>query len=267
VRETYGVVLPELNLTELTGKLIVIEGTDGVGRSTQINLLKPWLEQLGRAVLDTGLSRSELAGRGIKQAKEGHILGPITLSLFYATDFADRLESEIIPALRSGFVVLTDRYIYSLMARAIMRGLDPGWVRNLFGFALRPDAIFYLRVSVDELIPRVVFSRGFDYWESGMDLYPSEDMYEAFRKYQTALLVQFDKLAEEDGFEVIDATPDAHAVFRRLQEGISRVLSGETRAPLFAAEANAGTAEKAKEKEGKPAAQAPGKESDQEASR
>lgn len=267
MRESYGVVLPELNLAELTGKLIVIEGTDGVGRSTQINLLRPWLEQLGRAVLDTGLSRSELAGRGIKQAKEGHTLGPITLSLFYATDFADRLENEIIPALRSGFVVLTDRYIYSLMARAIMRGLDPGWVRNLYGFALRPDAIFYLRISVDDLIPRVVFSRGFDYWESGMDLYPSEDMYEAFRKYQTALLVQFDKLAEEDGFEVIDATPDAHAVFRRLQEGISRVLSGEPRSPLFAGEAPATPGEKVKEKEGKPVAQAAGKDSDQEASR
>jgi dTMP kinase len=254
VRETYGVVLPNLDLTELTGKLIVIEGTDGVGRSTQINLLKPWLEQMGRAVLDTGLSRSELAGRGIKQAKEGHTLGPITLSLFYATDFADRLENEIIPALRSGFVVLTDRYIYSLMARAIMRGLDPAWVRNLYGFALRPDAIFYLRIGIDDLIPRVVFSRGFDYWESGMDLFPSEDMYEAFRKYQTALLVQFDKLAEEDGFEVIDATPDAHAVFRRLQEGISRVLSGEPRTPLFAADAHAPSSEKAKAKEGKPGA-------------
>jgi dTMP kinase len=270
VRESYGVVLPELNLAELTGKLIVIEGTDGVGRSTQINLLKPWLEQLGRAVLDTGLSRSQLAGAGIKQAKEGHTLGPITLSLFYATDFADRLESEIIPALRSGFVVLTDRYIYSLMARAIIRGLDPAWVRNLYGFALRPDAIFYLRVDVDELIPRVVFSRGFDYWESGMDLYPSEDMYEAFRKYQTALLAQFDKLAEEDGFDVIDATPDAHTVFRRLQEGISRVLSGEPPAPLFAGATLAAAGEKTektKEKEGKPAAHAAGKETDQPASR
>src|SRR6266704_3668561 len=100
MRETYGVVL-----TDLTGKLIVIEGTDGVGRSTQIDLLMPWLEQQGRAVVDTGLSRSALAGKGIKQAKEGHTLGPLTLSLFYATDFADRLESEIVPALRAGFVV------------------------------------------------------------------------------------------------------------------------------------------------------------------
>ncbi len=266
MRETYGVLLPGLNLAELTGKLIVIEGTDGVGRSTQINLVKPWLEQLGHAVLDTGLTRSELAGKGIKQAKEGHTLGPITLSLFYATDFADRLENQIVPALRSGFVVLTDRYIYSLMARAIIRGVDPGWVRNLYGFALRPDAIFYLRIGVDDLIPRVVFSRGFDYWECGMDLYPSEDMYEAFRKYQAALLAQFDKLAEEDGFEVIDATPDVHTVFRRLQEGITRVLSGQPRTPLFASEARP-TEDKAKGKEARVPAHASAQEAEQEASR
>src|ERR1700686_5847737 len=125
MKETYGVRLPGLDLHDLVGKLIVIEGTDGVGRSTQINLLKPWLEQQGRAVLDTGMTRSELAGKGIKQAKEGHTLGKITLTLFYATDFADRLEHEIVPAFRAGFVVLTDRYIYSLMARSMVRGLDP----------------------------------------------------------------------------------------------------------------------------------------------
>jgi dTMP kinase len=227
------VVLPGTNLAELTGKLIVVEGTDGVGRSTQIKLLRPWLEQQGRAVLDTGIKRSELAGKGIQQAKEGHTLGRVTLSLFYATDFADRLENQIIPALRAGFVVLTDRYIYSLMARAIVRGVDPAWVRNAYNFALKPDAVFYLRIGVDELIPRVVFSTGFDYWESGMDVHPSEDMYESFRKYQTALLAEFDNLAQEYNFEVIDATADIRSVFDRLCAGISRVLSGEPREPLF----------------------------------
>ncbi len=234
MRETYGVVLPGLKLEELTGKLIVIEGTDGVGRSTQINLLKPWLEQQGRAVLETGVSRSSLAGSGIKQAKEGHTLGRVTLSLFYATDFADRLENEIVPALRAGFVVLTDRYIYSLMARAMVRGIDPAWVRSVYSFALKPDAVFYLRIGVDDLIPRVVFSRGFDYWESGMDLHPSEDMYESFRKYQGALLNQFEVLAEEYGFEIVDASADEKKVFERLKAGIARVLSGEPREPLFA---------------------------------
>ena len=121
---------------ELKGKLIVLEGTDGVGRSTQIGLLKQWLENHGHAVLDTGMTRSALAGKRLKRAKEGHTLGGITMSLFYATDFADRLENEIIPALRAGFVVLTDRYIYSLMARAIVRGADPDWLREVYGFAL-----------------------------------------------------------------------------------------------------------------------------------
>jgi len=231
MRETYGVVLPEMNLTDLTGRLIVIEGTDGVGRTTQINLLKPWLEQQGRAVLETGMTRSSLAGKGIKQAKEGHTLGRVTLSLFYSTDFAERLENEIVPALRAGFVVLTDRYTYSLMARALVRGIDPAWIRNAYSFALKPDVVFYLRIGVDDLIPRVVFSRGFDYWESGMDLHPSEDMYESFRKYQTDLLKQFDVLAEEYKFEVIDASTDVRTIFGQLRDGVSRVLSAE---PLFA---------------------------------
>ncbi len=225
MRSTYGVVLPDMKLDNLPGKLIVIEGTDGVGRSTQIRLLRPWLEQQGRAVVDTGMTRSKLAGKGIKQAKQGHTLGRVTLNLFYATDFADRLENEIVPALRAGFVVLTDRYTYSLIARAAVRGIDPAWVRNVYRFALIPDAVFYLRIGVDDLIPRVVFSTGFDYWESGMDLHPSEDMYESFQKYQTALLAEFENLVEEYHFKVIDATQDIPVVFENLREGISKVLT------------------------------------------
>jgi dTMP kinase len=238
MRSTYGVVLPEMKLDNLPGKLIVIEGTDGVGRSTQIQLLKPWLEQLGRAVVDTGMTRSKLAGRGIKQAKQGHTLGRVTLNLFYATDFADRLENEIVPALRAGFVVLTDRYIYSLIARAVVRGIDPAWIRNVYRFALIPDAVFYLRIGVDELIPRVVFSTGFDYWESGMDLHPSEDMYDSFQKYQTALLAQFENLVEEYKFKVIDASQDIPVVFKDLQEGISDVLADSEPPSLEIAVAN-----------------------------
>ena len=124
--------------------------------------MKQWLENHGHAVLDTGMTRSALAGKRLKQAKEGHTLGPITMSLFYATDFADRLENEILPALRAGFIVLTDRYIYSLMARASVRGNDPEWLREVYGFALKPDAIFYLRLSVDDLVTRVLHSSGFD---------------------------------------------------------------------------------------------------------
>jgi dTMP kinase len=229
MRETYGVMLPGMDLSNLPGKLIVIEGTDGVGRSTQINLLKPWLEQEGRAVLVTGMSRSTLAGRGIKRAKEGNTLGRITATLYYATDFADRLENEIVPALRAGFVVLTDRYIFSLIARALVRGIDPPWIRSLYNFALKPDAVFYLRIGVEDLIPRVVFSHGFDYWESGMDLHASEDMYESFCKYQGALMTQFDGLAEEYGFHVVDATKSIEAIFGQLRNGIQRVLKGGER--------------------------------------
>jgi dTMP kinase len=179
------------------------------------------------------LSRSGLVGKGIKRAKEGHTLGRITLTLFYGTDFADRLEHEIVPALRAGFVVLTDRYIYSLIARAIVRGLDPEWVRKVYGFALKPDAVFYLRIAVDDLIPRVVFSRGFDYWESGMDVYSTEDMYEGFRKYQTSLLEQFDRLADEYNFKVVDATPEPKKIFEKLRAGITKVLEGDAARPAL----------------------------------
>ena len=132
-------------------------------------------------------------GPGLKQAKEGHTLGPITLNLFYATDFVDRFESQILPALRAGFVVLTDRYIYSLMARAMVRGADPGWIRSIYGLALKPDAVFYLRIGIDDLIPRVLQRGGFNHWESGMDMHFGEDLFDSFVNYQSRLLKQFDE--------------------------------------------------------------------------
>ncbi|HTF92542.1 MAG TPA: thymidylate kinase [Verrucomicrobiae bacterium] len=222
----FGQGLPNIDLDELKGKLIVLEGTDGVGRSTQIGLLKQWLENHGHAVLDTGMTRSALAGKRLKQAKEGHTLGPITMSLFYATDFADRLENEILPALRAGFIVLTDRYIYSLMARASVRGNDPEWLREVFGFALKPDAIFYLRLSVDDLVTRVLHSSGFDYWESGMDLHMGEDLYESFVRYQRWLLAEFDKMVEVYGFQIVDASRPIEEVFEDLHQHVARVLNG-----------------------------------------
>lgn len=224
MRQTYGKQLPAMTLSGLAGKLIVIEGTDGAGRTTQINQLKQWLEELGHAVLDTGMTRSRLAGEGIHRAKEGNNLGHVTQSLFYATDFIDRLENEIIPALRAGFIVLTDRYIYSLMARATVRGMDPSWLRSIYSVALIPDAIFYLRIGLDQLLPRVVFSRGFNYWESGMDLFPGHDMYDSFCMYQTALLAEFDRLSEEYHFETIDASADAETVCKHLKARILEAL-------------------------------------------
>lgn len=229
MRATYGKPLPEMRLDGLGGKLVVIEGTDGAGRSTQINLLKPWLEELGHAVVDTGMTRSPLAGDGIRRAKEGNNLGRVTQSLFYATDFVDRLENEIVPALRAGFIVLTDRYIYSLMARAIVRGMNPHWIRSIYSVALQPDAIFYLRLGLDQLLPRVVFTRGFDYWESGMDLYPGHDMYDSFCSYQAALLTEFDRMSSEFNFEMVDASPDAKTVCEHLKKNILQLLERDSR--------------------------------------
>lgn len=219
----FGKGLPGIDPEELKGKLIVLEGTDGVGRSTHISLLKQWLENNGHAVLDTAMTRSPLAGKRLRRAKEGHTLGGITMSLFYATDFADRLENEMIPALRAGFVVLTDRYIYSLMARAVVRGADPEWMRGVYGFALKPDAILYLRVKIDDLVTRALQSTGFDYWESGMDLHMGEDMYDSFVEYQNRLLTQFDKMMDGDGFEVIDASRSIEDVFEDLKNRVSRL--------------------------------------------
>jgi dTMP kinase len=221
----FGEGLPDVDPAELKGKLIVLEGTDGVGRSTHIGLLKQWLENHGHAVLDTGMTRSALAGKRLKRAKEGHTLGGITMSLFYATDFADRLENEIIPALRAGFVVLTDRYIYSLMARAIVRGADPEWLREVYGLALRPDAIFYLRVNIDDLVTRVLQSTGFDYWESGMDMHMGDDMYESFIRYQKWLLAEFDKMVDTHGFEIVDASGSIEEVFEDLRVRVDRVVA------------------------------------------
>jgi len=229
MRRTYGKILPGMNLGDLLGKLIVVEGTDGAGRTTQIDLLKTWLEQRGHAVLDTGMTRSALAGEGIRRAKEGNNLGRVTQSLFYATDFIDRLENEIAPALRAGFIVLTDRYIYSLMARAIVRGMYAAWIRSIYSVALVPDAVIYLRISVDQLIPRVIFSRGFDYWESGMDVFPGQDMYENFRSYQTALLAEFERLSTEYHFETVDASADVKTVFAELQTKVLRILESDSR--------------------------------------
>ncbi len=208
----------------LPGRLIVIEGTDGVGRSTQLSLLRPWLESSGYAVVDTEMTRSVLAGSGLKQAKEGHTLGPITLNLFYATDFVDRFENQIVPALRAGFVVLTDRYIYSLMARAIVRGADRHWIRSIYGLALKPDAIFYLKIGLDDLIPRVLQRGGFDYWESGMDMRLGADLYESFVNYQTQLITEYEKMTREFNFHVIDASMPVELMAEQLKEAILPLL-------------------------------------------
>ncbi len=140
-------------------------------------------------------------------------------------NFADRLEREIIPALRAGFIMLTDRYIYSIIARALVRGTDPAWIRGLFSFALVPDIVFYLQADVSNLVPRVLNARGFDYWESGLDFLPGRDYYDNFVEYQRRLLAQFDAIADEYGFHRIDANRSMHEVFKDLQRGIQNVIA------------------------------------------
>jgi len=224
----YSEPLPGVDISELQGRLIVIEGPDAVGRSTQIALLRQWLEQEGHAVLDTVMARSALAGKGIKMAKEGNTLGPITMTLFYTTDFADRLENEIIPALRAGFVVLIDRYTFSIMARAIARGEDRKWIEQVAGFALVPHAVFYLRTGVEHLVQRVVLGRGqFDYWESGMDLGLSRDMFDSFMKYQTLMEQTFRRLQVSYGFSIVDGMRSVEEINAELKKKIGAVLAGK----------------------------------------
>jgi dTMP kinase len=221
----YGKGLPGLLDAQLPGKLIVLEGPDGVGRSTQIALLREWLEASGYAVYSSGLKRSELASVGIEAAKQGHTLGNHAMALFYAADLADRLEREMIPALRAGFVVLTDRYLYSLIARYRVRDVNSDWVRSLMGFALVPDLILYLRSDVKHLMARVLGSRGFDFWESGMDFLPSSDYYEGFAQYQREMLAAFDELGQEHGFVSVDADRPIRDVFVQLRDEIAKVVA------------------------------------------
>ncbi|MBI3733206.1 MAG: thymidylate kinase [Chloroflexi bacterium] len=220
----YGSPLPNFTETELPGKFIVVEGTDGVGRSTQIALLQEWLESEGFAATVTGLKRSALTGRGIDQAKQGHTLSESVMYLLYATDLADRLETQVIPALRAGMVVLTDRYIYSMIVRAQARGSDAQWIRKMVGFALVPDAIFYLQADLEHLIPRVLSTRGFDYWESGMDYLKGRRLYNNYVRYQTRLLAQFDAVAEEFDFINVDANGSVLEVFSELKREVGQVV-------------------------------------------
>jgi dTMP kinase len=184
-------------------------------------------------VAETGLSRSDLASRGIHRAKLGNTLGSNAFNLFYATDFADRLQQQIVPALRSGFVMITDRYVYSLIARAIVRGADPDWIKKVYTFALRPDAVFYLRIDVKTLVPRVLADGPFDYWESGMDLPMGEDLYDSFIHYQQRVITELDSLASEYSFQTIDATRPVGDISEDLCERVTQLLNRPRPAPAL----------------------------------
>jgi dTMP kinase len=216
--------MPYLPAESSTGRLIVIEGTDGAGRSTQAAMLKEWLEVQGYGVMETGWTRSRLVGQAITDAKQGHSLNRLTYCLMYATDLADRMEYQIIPALKSGFIVLADRYIYTAIARGIVRGADPQWLEDLYGFAVVPDLVCYLKLSVKELIPRVLETGKMNYWESGMDTNFGDDMYDSFVAYQGALIHEFDRMAVEHNFVTLDARAEAEVTQKQLRRAVAEYL-------------------------------------------
>lgn len=224
----YGQGIPGCDVSQLTGKLIVMEGADGSGRSTQISRLVTWLEARGHATVQVGLKRSTLVSEELNRAQAGNVLSRTTLSLFYATDFADQLENVILPALKAGFMVLSDRYIYTLMARDLVRGMDAEWLRNLYGIALVPDAVFYLQVSPEELIQRnFAKNHALDYWESGLDLGLSRDMFDSFVDYQKRMIAQFQDLQKTYGFTIVDGNRPTDVLGRELQHKIESVLVGK----------------------------------------
>lgn len=225
MKRFYGDPIPNVDSKVLQGRLIVIEGADGSGRSTQVRLLNDWLEAHGHATVTVGLRRSNLVSKQLDKAKEGNILGHTTLSLFYATDFADQLENVILPGLRAGFVVLADRYIYTLMARDIVRGADPEWCRSVYSIAVIPDVVFYLRTSPKVLIERNFQKRdSLDYWESGMDISLSRDMFESFIKYQRLIQTEFKRMSKVYGFIEINGNRSIRRIAEDLQARVSSLL-------------------------------------------
>ncbi len=221
----YGEGIPGVNPGELTGRLIVMEGADGSGRSVQMEILRDYLENKGHATVNVGLRRSTLVSEELREAKEGNVLGEITRSLFYATDFADQLENQIIPALKAGFIVLADRYIYTLMARDIVRGADRGWERSLYGMALVPDLVIYLKVSPAQLVERNLRKNAMlDYWESGMDLGLSRDSFDSFIRYQRLIQKEFALMQAEYGFSTVNGNLSIGVVAREISNRVTDIL-------------------------------------------
>lgn len=192
---------------QLPGKLIVVEGIDGSGKSTQIRLLEKWLRYNQVEVFKTEWNSSELVKEITSKGKKKGSLTPITFSLLHATDFADRYERNILPLLRAGYFVLADRYAYTAFARDVTRGCSPKWVRKVYGFAVKPDVTFYFRVPIDIAIDRILSGRPkLKYYEAGMDLDLSKDPYESYRIFQNRIIEQYESMSSPEGFTVIDAT-------------------------------------------------------------
>lgn len=207
------------------GRLLVFEGLDGSGKSTQAALLGKWLQAQGYRVFFTEWNSSELTASTIRRGKKKGLLTPTTFSLLHATDFADRFDRKILPPLRAGYVVVCDRYAFTAFVRDAARGCDPAWVRNIYSFAPRPDRVFYFRVPVAVSLQRKIASRlKMNYYEAGMDLGLSDDLTESYERFQTRLKREYDRLADSDEFTIIDSTRAVEQIQAELRANIRPLL-------------------------------------------
>ena len=206
------------------GLLIVIEGTDGSGKSTQLELLKNSIQAQSYGVMVSEWKTSRLIANVIDDAKDRNLLNATTYSLLYASDFADRLENQIIPALKSGFIVLLDRYYYTALARDVVRGQDIEWVKNLYDYAPEPDLIFYLDMPVDVLLKRIIGTTGLDFYESGRDMGFSTDFYKSFEIYQKKCLEQYNNMKSEYNFKSIDGTLPIKDIHNIMNAEVQKIL-------------------------------------------
>ncbi len=210
------------------GKLFVVEGTDGSGKSTQLALLYQWLKSEGHPVFFSEWNSSSLVKDTTRRAKRKHLFTPSTFSLLHATDFADRTERDIIPPLKAGAIVLADRYIYTAFARDVARGCDRAWVREVYRFAVRPTVAFFFRAPLDVAIDRIVSGRPrLKYYEAGLDMGWTDDPEESFTIFQGKILEEYDRMVEEFGLTVIDATRSIETQQREMRQIVLRHLSGQ----------------------------------------
>lgn len=206
------------------GLLIVIEGTDGSGKSTQIELLKRWIEDQSYGAMVSEWKTSRFIADAIDDAKDRNLLNATTFSLLYAADFADRLETTILPALKAGFVVLLDRYTYTAYTRDVVRGHNSEWVESLYSYAPEPDLVFYLDVPVEILLKRIIGTTGLDYWESGRDIGLSSDFYKSFQIYQGKCLEEYQKMIQKYNFTTLDGTLSAKEIHKKIISDVGKLL-------------------------------------------